>query len=183
NAFRRPLQFGAGSAPEEPTAPELSRGGSERQEDVGSNNWVVSGRLTQSGFPMMMNDPHRAQSVPSLRYWIHLVAPGWNVIGGGEPEVPGVSIGHNEFGAWGLTIFETDGEDLYVYATNPANPAQYRYQGAWEAMRAVRETIPVKGAAPVTAVLKYTRHGPVVYEDTAHHVAYAVRAAWLEPGS
>jgi penicillin amidase len=153
------------------------------RHDIGSNNWVVSGARTLSGRAMMANDPHRAQSVPSLRYWVHLVAPGWNVIGGGEPEVPGVSIGHNEFGAWGLTIFETDGEDLYVYATNPANPAQYRYRGAWAAMRVVRETIAVKGAAPVAAVLKYTRHGPVVYEDTAHHVAYAVRAAWLEPGS
>ena len=64
-------------------------------------NWVVSGDLTQDGWPMMINDPHRAQSVPSLRYWVHLVGPGWNVIGGGEPEIPGVSIGHNEQGALG----------------------------------------------------------------------------------
>jgi penicillin amidase len=153
------------------------------RRDIGSNNWVVSGRLTASGKPMLANDPHRAQSVPSLRYWTHLVAPGWNVIGGGEPAIPGVSIGHNEYGAWGLTIFATDGEDLYVYQTNPANPSQYRYRGSWESMRQVRETIPVKGAAPSVVTLKYTRHGPVVYEDSAHHVAYAVRAAWLEPGS
>ena len=151
--------------------------------DIGSNNWVVSGKLALNGQPMMANDPHRAQSAPSLRYWVHLVAPGWNVIGGGEPEIPGVSIGHNEQGAWGLTIFATDGEDLYVYKTNPENARQYRYGATWETMRVVRETIPVKGAAPVTVELKYTRHGPVVYEDTAHHVAYAVRAAWLEPGS
>jgi penicillin amidase len=154
-----------------------------QRRDIGSNNWVVSGKLALNGTPMMANDPHRAQSAPSLRYWVHLVAPGWNVIGGGEPEIPGVSIGHNEQGAWGLTIFATDGEDLYVYKTNPANPDQYRYTGKWESMRTVRETIPVKGGAPVTAVLKYTRHGPVVFEDTVEHVAYAVRAAWLEPGS
>jgi penicillin amidase len=153
------------------------------RRDVGSNNWVVSGRLALNGRPMMANDPHRAQSVPSLRYWVHLVAPGWNVIGGGEPEIPGVSIGHNEAGAWGLTIFATDGEDLYVYKTNPANARQYRYGATWEPMRVVRETIAVKGASPVTVELKYTRHGPVVYEDTARHVAYAVRAAWLEPGA
>jgi len=70
---------------------------------------------------MMMNDPHRVQQAPSLRYWVHLNAPGWDVIGGGEPSLPGVSIGHNNFGAWGLTIFGTDTEDLYVYDTNPAN--------------------------------------------------------------
>ncbi len=152
------------------------------RRDIGSNNWVVSGRLTESGRPMLANDPHRAQSSPSLRYWVHLVAPGWNVIGGGEPEIPGVSIGHNEVGAWGLTIFATDGEDLYVYRTNPKNRRQYWYQGAWTPMRVVRETIPVKGQPPVTADLAYTKHGPVVYEDTLKNVAYAVRAAWLDAG-
>src|SRR5207249_2554252 len=49
-------------------------------QDIGSNNWIVSGRLTRSGKPMMMNDPHRTQAAPSLRYWVHLVAPGWNVL-------------------------------------------------------------------------------------------------------
>ena len=153
-----------------------------QRRDIGSNNWVVNGQHTLSGRTAMANDPHRAQSAPSLRYFVHLQAPGWNVIGGGEPEIPGVSIGHNESGAWGLTIFATDGEDLYVYRTNPANPSQYQYRGAWETMRTVRESIPVKGQAPVTATFKYTRHGPVVYEDTARHLAYAVRAAWMEPG-
>jgi penicillin G amidase len=152
------------------------------RRDMGSNNWVVSGRKTASGYPIMANDPHRAISVPSLRYWVHLNAPGWNVIGGGEPVLPGVSIGHNEYGAWGLTIFSTDGEDLMVYETNPANPRQYRYQGRWEMMRSLSESIPVKGQAPVTAEFRYTRHGPVVYEDTANHVAYAVRAAWMDIG-
>ena len=103
--------------------------------DIGSNNWVISGSLSQSTHPIMANDPHRVIEAPSLRYWVHLVAPGWNVIGGGEPVLPGVSIGHNEFGAWGLTIFGSDSEDLYVYETNPANPNEYRYQGRWEAMR------------------------------------------------
>lgn len=153
-----------------------------QRRDIGSNNWVVSPRLTQSGRALMANDPHRAQAAPSLRYFVHLVAPGWDVIGGGEPSIPGVSIGHNRHGAWGLTIFSTDGEDLYVYETNPANPRQYRYRGAWETMRSERTAIPVKGQAPHVATLRYTRHGPVVYEDTARHVAYAVRAAWLERG-
>jgi len=153
-----------------------------QRRDIGSNNWVVSGQRTLSGRTLMANDPHRAQAAPSLRYFVHLNAPGWNVIGGGEPVIPGVSIGHNEFGAWGLTIFSTDGEDLYVYRTNPANPNQYQYRGAWEPMRVVRESIPVKGEAPFASEFRYTRHGPVVYEDTARHLAYAVRAAWLEPG-
>jgi penicillin G amidase len=150
--------------------------------DIGSNNWVVSGTLTEGGYPIMANDPHRAQGAPSLRYWVHLVGPGWNVIGGGEPSLPGVSIGHNGHGAWGLTVFATDGEDLYVYDTNPANPDEYRYGDAWEPMTVLHESIAVKGQGPVTATLKYTRHGPVVFEDGARHKAYAVRAAWMEIG-
>ncbi len=156
------------------------RGGD--RESTGSNNWVVSGRLAESGFPMMANDPHRAQSAPSLRYWVHLVGPGWNVIGAGEPEIPGVSIGHNGYGAWGLTVFRTDGEDLYVYRTDPADPNRYRYGDGWEEMTVIVEDIPVKGQAAHQAELRYTRHGPVVHEDPENHVAYAVRAAWLEPG-
>ncbi len=152
------------------------------RRDIGSNNWVVSGQHTLSGKALMANDPHRAIGAPSLRYFVHLSAPGWNVIGGGEPVIPGVSIGHNEHGAWGLTIFSTDGEDLQVYRTNPANPRQYQYKGAWETMRTIRESIPVKGEAASDVDLRYTRHGPVVYEDTLRHLAYAVRAAWLEPG-
>ena len=132
---------------------------------------------------MMANDPHRAQGAPSLRYWVHLVAAGWNVIGGGEPMLPGVSIGHNEHGAWGLTVFGQDNEDLYVYDTNPANPNQYRYLGRWENMTIIEDSVPVNGEAPVEVELKYTRHGPVLFEDTVNHTAYAVRAAWLDYGS
>ena len=152
-------------------------------EAIGSNNWVVAGSRTLTGFPIMANDPHRAQSAPSLRYWVHLVAPGWNVIGGGEPVLPGVSIGHNEHGAWGLTVFGQDNEDLYVYETNPANPNQYRYLDRWVDMTILEDTIPVKGRAAVEVELKYTRHGPVLHEDTDNHTAYALSAAWLDYGS
>ena len=148
----------------------------------GSNNWAIAGARTFSGGAVMANDPHRALLLPSLRYWVHLIAPGWNVIGAGEPALPGVSVGHNEHGAWGFTIFPIDQEDLYVYETDPADPSRYRYRGGWETMRTIRETIAVKGAAPAAVDLKFTRHGPVVAEDRAHHRAYAIRAAWLEQG-
>ena len=195
NAFREPIRFTPDEVAAEyrATPANVARLQQEiglsaidlslRREDIGSNNWVVSGKLTQTGRPLLMNDPHRVQEAPSLRYWSHLVAPGWNVIGGGEPMLPGVSIGHNEYGAWGLTVFGTDGEDLYVYDTNPSNPHQYKYRDQWEDMRVIKDTIPVKGEAPVTVELRYTRHGPVLYEDTVHHRAYALRAAWMEMGA
>ena len=150
--------------------------------DIGSNNWVIAGSRTQSTFPILANDPHRVIGAPSLRYWVHLVAPGWDVIGGGEPVIPGVSIGHNAHGAWGLTIFGNDAEDLYVYETNPANANEYRYQGRWEPMRVVADSIAVKGEKPRAVELKFTRHGPVLFEDRANHRAYAIRAAWLDVG-
>ena len=192
-AFRRPVQF----RPEDLVA-ELQHTGSAREwlteyerstqlarherEAIGSNNWVVDGSLSQSGYPMMANDPHRVQAAPSLRHWAHLVAPGWNVIGGGEPTIPGISIGHNEYGAWGLTVFRTDGEDLYVYKTNPENPLEYWYANRWEPMRVIRDTIRVKDAGERIVDLKYTRHGPVVFEDKTKNAAFAVRAAWMEIG-
>lgn len=149
---------------------------------LGSNNWVVSPNKTKSGHSIMANDPHRTIAVPSLRYMAHLVAPGWNVIGGGEPEIPGISIGHNEYGAWGLTVFRTDGEDLYVYDLNPDNLNQYWYKGQWEDMEIFKETIPVKGEDAMVAELRYSRHGPITFVDSVNQKAYAVRCAWLEPG-
>ena len=81
------------------------------------------------------------------------------MIGGGEPTIPGISIGHNEYGAWGLTVFNTDGEDLLVYEVNPENPDEYRYNGQWEPMSVIEESIPVRGQAPELVQLKYTSTG------------------------
>lgn len=153
-----------------------------RRQVIGSNNWVVAGSHTQSGFPMLANDPHRALAAPSLRYIVHLNAPGWNVVGGGEPTIPGVSIGHNEHGAWGLTVFSIDGEDLMVYNLNPQNPEQYMYMGKWEDFKKIKDTIKVKGAPVSIVEHRYTRHGPVTFHDSKNNLAYAMRCAWLEPG-
>lgn len=150
--------------------------------DEGSNNWAVTGSKTKSGLPMIANDPHRRVALPSLRYIVHLVAPGWNVIGGGEPEIPGISIGHNEYGAWGLTIFRTDGEDLYVYDLNPENLSQYKYKDDWVALEEIEDQIEVKGQVAAKTTLRYTVHGPVTYIDSINHKAYAVKCAWLEKG-
>lgn len=191
-AYRRPVKF----LPEDLVEPEDGIAMNSDPADyenvitinktdwisIGSNNWLVGPELTENGASIMANDPHRTLAVPSLRYMVHLVAPGWNVIGGGEPEIPGISIGHNEYGAWGLTVFRTDGEDLYVYDLNPENLNQYSYKGEWEEMKIIKDTIRVKHLENVHVELKYTRHGPVSYIDSVHLKAYAVRCAWLEAG-
>jgi penicillin amidase len=192
NAYRSPLEFKPEDVVtslrnEEPIRTSKDETTSNRilekdQLYLGSNNWVTAPNLSENGHAFMANDPHRRLAIPSLRYWVHLSAPGWNVIGGGEPEIPGVSIGHNEYGAWGLTVFETDGEDLYVYDLNPKNPHQYKYKGQWEDMKKINETIKIKNGSDREVSLYYTVHGPVTLIDSANHKAYAVRCAWMEPG-
>jgi penicillin G amidase len=154
----------------------------DQRTGIGSNNWAVAPKRTRTGRPILANDPHRDHAVPSLRYAAHLVAPGLDVIGAGEPALPGISIGHNERIAFGLTIFPIDQEDLYVYTTNPDEPDEYRYLDRWEPMSLVDETIRVRGAEPVHVTLKFTRHGPIIFEEPNLHRAYAARVAWLEPG-
>ncbi|MBR0756144.1 penicillin acylase family protein [Bradyrhizobium jicamae] len=155
----------------------------QQRDTIGSNNWVIAASRTATGRPILANDPHREHSVPSLRYIVGLNAPGLSVIGAGEPALPGISIGHNDTIAFGLTIFNVDQEDLYVYELNPANPNQYRYGSGWEDMRIVKEKEEVKGEAARDLELKFTRHGPVIYVDEENKRAFAVRSIWFEPGT
>jgi len=154
----------------------------------GSNNWTISGALTASGKPLLANDPHRVMGLPSLRYMVHLVAPGWNVIGAGEPGLPGVALGHNEHIAWGFTIFGLDQQDLYVEEINPANSLEYKTEDGWKKMEVRRETFLVKGAAAAEVDLKFTRHGPVLWVDDKGDKddgkrALALRWIGTEPGT
>ena len=149
----------------------------------GSNNWVIAPAKSATGRAVMANDPHRAYGEPSLRYISHLDAPTLHAIGANEPSLPGISLGHNDWIAFGYTRFYIDQEDLYVYELNPANPEQYKYQGQWELFRVVREEIKIRGQQPMSVDLKFTRHGPVIYVDQPKNRAFAVKSAWLEPGT
>ena len=151
--------------------------------EPGSNNWVVGPSRSATGHPVVANDPHREVTNPSLRYIVHLQAPGWNVIGAGEPPFVGVAVGHNERVGWGLTIVGTDQEDVYVEQVNPANANEVKFNGAWEPLRIVRDTIKVKDSRDEIVELKFSRHGPVFFEDATRHLAYAIRRAAAEPGT
>jgi len=151
----------------------------EERGAEGSNNWTISAARSATGRPILANDPHRPVGAPSLRYIAHLDAPGLSIIGAGEPALPGVSFGHNDTTAFGITIFYIDQEDLYAYQTKGN---AYRYKGGLEPMKVVRETIEVKGEAPREVELHYTRHGPVVWQDDAKGKAFVVRTIWNEPG-
>ena len=145
----------------------------DRDLGAGSNNWAVAPDRTTTGRPILANDPHRGHAVPSLRY----AAPGLNVIGAGEPALPGISIGHNERIAFGLTIFSIDQEDLMVYRSRGD---RYRYKKKWLEYKEIDEVFKVRGASDVTQTLQFTVHGPVIHSTRGQ--SFAVQAAWLEPG-
>ena len=187
NAYREPIEFKKNYIldkyqSENDIAFSKSNVHINDEYSIGSNNWAISGDKSFNGFPILANDPHRSLSNPSLRYMAHLVAPGWNVIGGGEPEIPGISIGHNGIGAWGLTVFRTDAEDLYVYKLNPSNLNEYMHNGQWKTFSKINETIKIKNKEDVNVELLYSVHGPVTFIDKKRKKAYAVKNGWSEIG-
>ena len=132
---------------------------------------------------LVAGDPHRPLTTPSLRYLVHLTAPGWNVIGATSPWMPGVAIGHNDDIAWTMTASRADVQDLYVESLNPQNPRQTRDGGAWIDMRVEADAVVVKGRAePFTYERLYTRNGVVVGLDRDRQLAYTLRWSGTEPG-
>jgi penicillin amidase len=154
---------------------------------AGSNAWVVSGTRSATGAPLLASDPHRAFEHPSLRYLVHLNAPGWNVIGAASPWLPGVVIGHNEQVAWGMTALSAgaaDIADVYVERVNPANPHQVQYRGRWVNTTIVPDPIVMKGQAkPFPFEREHTPNGVIVATDSERHLAFSLKWSGSEPGT
>ena len=138
------------------------------RDGIGSNNWVVSGALTGTGKPLLANDPHLGQQMPSIWYQVGLHCEpktadcGYDVTGFSFAGVPGIIIGHNDRIAWGFTNVGPDVQDLFIEKINPQNPDQYEFNGRWLEMQKVPETIQVAGGEPQTITVRLTRHGPVM---------------------
>ncbi len=139
--------------------------------EIGSNNWVISGKLTATGKPLLANDMHLSEQMPSIWYEIGLhcspvsASCPYNVTGFSFAGVPAVIVGHNDRIAWGFTNVGPDVLDLYIEKINPANPNQYEVNGQWVDMKLVQETVNVAKGQPVQLTVRYTRHGPVVYDN------------------
>ncbi|MCB9009523.1 MAG: penicillin acylase family protein [Ardenticatenaceae bacterium] len=129
---------------------------------VGSNNWVISGEHTDTGMPLLANDPHLGIQMPAIWYQVGLHAPGYNVAGFSFAGVPGIVIGHNDNIAWGVTNVGPDVQDLYIEKINPNNPNQAEFMGEWEDMEIIEEVIKVNGGEDVVVEVKITRHGPII---------------------
>jgi penicillin amidase len=190
------LKAGAASPPGFPDvtsalAPEIVRWVGESQRDIrralGSNNWVVSGKHTATGKPILANDTHLELSVPPIWYEMHLTCPGWNVKGFTLPGAPLVVIGHNDRIAWGFTNNGADVQDLYIETFNPAQPDEYKVNGKWVKAELADEIIHIKntvhGHTWVTDEhfrVTITRHGPVMRRNG--DTGYALRWTATEPG-
>lgn len=156
-------------------------------EGVGSNNWVLHGSRTESGKPLLANDPHLKLSAPALWYFARLEAPGFKVAGATMPGLPVVVLGQNEHVAWGFTNTGPDVQDLYLERINPGDPDEYQTPEGWARFTSVTETIKVKGKPDVTLVARSTRHGPVISDAgavatdgivNAPRPAYALAMRW-----
>ena len=128
----------------------------------GSNNWVLSGDKTQSGKPLLADDPHLGLSTPSIWYQMHLTSPSQNVSGVIFAGIPGIILGHNDHIAWGVTNVGPDVQDLYIEIPNPDNPTQFKYENKWEQAEVRKEKIKVKGEKTIDYKVVVTRHGPII---------------------
>ncbi len=128
----------------------------------GSNNWVVDGRRTASGRPLLANDPHLGLTAPSVWYFAHLEIAGQGVIGATLPGLPVVVIGRNDRIAWGFTTTGSDVQDLYIEKLDPADPGRYLTPDGWAPFATRTELIGVKDGAPLELRVRSTRHGPVI---------------------
>lgn len=127
-----------------------------------SNNWVVDGAHSNSGKPLLANDPHLAFGTPGFWYLARIRTPQREMAGGTAPGAPFVVLGHNDKISWGFTTTSSDVEDLFIEKIDPADPTHYLTPEGSEPFITRQETIAVRGAAPVVMQVRTTRHGPVL---------------------
>ena len=167
-------------------------------EGKGSNNWVVPGSNTQSGLPLLANDPHLGLSAPAVWYFAGLHAPAGklpdgqthgalNVVGATLPGLPFVVLGRTQKAAWGFTNTGPDVQDLFLEALEGKD--SYRTPSGQQAFETRKEVIKVKGQGDVVIQVRTTRHGPVIsdvqpaYAQFLNKDKYAMAIRWsaLDP--
>ncbi|MBO9640248.1 MAG: penicillin acylase family protein [Siphonobacter aquaeclarae] len=130
----------------------------------GSNGWVISGKKTRSGKPILSNDTHIGFAQPSVWYEAHLNAPGFNFYGSFLAGTPFGALGHSDKGGWGLTMFENDDVDFYREKANPQNPGQVWFKDHWENLSVRKETIHIKDSSDVALDVRESRHGILIHD-------------------
>jgi penicillin amidase len=132
---------------------------------IGSNNWVLAGTRTKTGYPILANDPHLSLSLPSVWYQIQLSGTNFNVYGVSIPGIPCVVIGFNQDVAWGITNAEVDVVDWYNIRFNDTSKTKYWYNNKWLPITRKVEEFKIKNEKSVFDTVLYTRFGPVLNKE------------------
>jgi penicillin G amidase len=157
---------------------------------LASNSWVIAGKRSASGHPILCNDPHLELTIPAVWYEMHLVCPDYDVIGAAFPGTPMIVLGHTRRIAWGATTTTADMEDLFIEKIHPDHPEKYLDHGRWVDFKIVTERIKIKpgqaGARDhLDLQVRISRHGPII-NDVAEQKpkageALALRYAGQDP--
>jgi penicillin amidase len=151
-------------------ADSLARVGLYAEDLAASNNWVISGKRTNDGKPILANDPHLMATAPGVWYISHLSSPNLRVAGVTFPGVPGIVLGHNENIAWGATNVGPDVQDVYYETFNARG--EYKTPAGWEKPTVRKEKILVRNSPLKTETREVdydvmeTRNGVIVIEDS-----------------
>lgn len=135
------------------------------RSEIGSNNWAVGGAKSSTGLPILSNDPHLGLTLPSIWYQAQLYGPDVNVYGACLPGVPGVIIGFNKDIAWGVTNTGPDVLDFYKIRYKDADKKEYLHDGQWKPIILRLENYKLKGGETITDTVRFTHHGPVIYDE------------------
>ena len=152
-------------------------------EGIGSNSWVVSGAHTETGKPLLANDPHLGAALPSVWYQVQLRCSTvseecpFDVGGYSFSGLPGVVIGHNEQVAWGFTNLTTDVADLYI---EKVDGDEYWRDGALIPLETREETVEVAGGDDIDLTIRSTVHGPIISGLTDDFTALADGEVWAD---
>ena len=144
-----------------------------------SNEWVVDGKHSASGKPLLANDTHLGFSTPGVWYLVRIETPQETIAGVTSPGEPMIVLGHNTHIAWGFTTTGGDVEDLFIEKVDPADPSHYLAPDGSQPFATRSEQIQVRNAAPVTLTVRATRHGPVI-ADQGNGQVLALSATWLQ---
>jgi penicillin G amidase len=158
-------------------------------DGVGSNNWVVAGSRSESGKPLLANDPHLSLSTPSLWYLVSIDVPnskngsndGWQIVGASVPAISAVLLGRNSHVAWGFTNTAPDVQDTFIERVNPQNPKQYQTPTGWVNFEERAETIKIKGKSDLPLTVRTTRHGAVISDVYKAPTLPAVKELIAQP--
>ena len=144
----------------------------------GSNSWILSAERSQSGSPILANDPHIGLSKPDVWYEAHISYPGFNNYGYYIPTIPFPLIGHDDIKAWGLTMTENDEVDLYAESFNPQNKNEVLYDNKWTKSKTIKEIIKVKDDLEISFNIRETTHGPIVSDYLEGYKGKPLAFSW-----